>query len=198
MDKNKFPTAQVTINFVVSTVSGGDIDSLLQAEINPADNAGMSRFEFGGAAPRFRVYKSPNISQISFFPTAGGVSKVGGNIAESAIEEFITFSGASQDSEETENDSYRFSNADKPVYSYTVLDTFGNIGAVSLVEIGFAAFVCSKTSSGPTDPVVGVSRIRYTSRYDLYQLSGVTKPTGFGEGDFQQYPVIIYIVGIVS
>jgi len=197
MDKNIFPTAQVTINFVVSTLSDG-IDSLLKAEINSEDNKGMSRFEFDGAAPRFRVYKSPNVSQVLFYPSAGSVSRVGSNITEPSIEEFIAFAGAAQEGEGDGRDSYRFSSVAKPVYSYNVLETHGNIGSVSLVETGFDTFACSKTSSGPTDPVVGVSRISYSSKYSLHQLTGVSKPSGFGEGEFQEYPVLIYILGIVK
>lgn len=190
-----FPTASLTINFGLSVV--GDEDAILVAEVNPDDNNGQTSFVFGGASPIFRVYASPNITSISCFPSDGSIASAGSGKAQ--FTENLTFAGFSQTSNGTRDDSYRQANVAKPVTGqYSTLLSVGNIGSVSLLTPGGNTFQCSSSSQSPSSPVVGLARVQYSSNYRKYSLNGVSMPSGFGQGDFDSYPVVIFIVGIVG
>ena len=194
MANNKYPVASVSVSFVVSTT---DEDAVLIAEVNTEDNNGISNFIFGGAAPKFRLYKSYNISEVHMFVSDGNTPvRRQANINESLFE-YLTFAGAA--SVDGGQSNYKDATVGKPVKdSYTIANIQGNMGAISLVEIGKTTFSCSKTSEGPLDPVVGFCSVSYNTQYDLYELTGISKPSGFGVGDFTEYQVIVYIVGVVE
>jgi len=190
----RLPTASVSISFVVSTL---DVSAILIAEINAEDNNGKVRFEFGGAAPRFRVYRSPNVSKLHIFTSDGNSVLRNSNISEN-LTEFLVFTGAvSGGGEQEQNDNaYRQASVSKPVTGeYSINNIYGNIGAVSLVESGLSTFQCSKESANPLDPVVGFCQVKYDTRYSLYELTGISLPSGFGQDGFDQYRVIVYIIG---
>lgn len=192
---NNYPTATVSVSFSTSTT---EEDAVLVAEILPEDNNGITTFPFNGAPPKFRVYKSPNISEIHLFSSTGSITQVEGNKKAEFVENITFVGGLDDSSESSANAYYRQASVAKPVIGeYTISNIIGNIGVVSLVEEGKTTFQCSKESTGPLDPVVGFCRISYSSRYNLYTLSGVGKPAGFGENGFSNYEVIVHIVGIV-
>lgn len=201
---NKYPSTSLTITFVTETAGAGEDEAVLQAELLAEDNGDKTRFTFTDS-PKFRLYASPNVS---VFNSNIFISDSGANISRTAsgrttddITETLQFIGAASEDESTTDQiaSYRQSSVSKPVYGTpTISDISGNIGAVSSPSSGFMTFACSKTSSGPLDPVIGICRVTYNSRYDLYTLSNVSRPTGFGENGFTEYPVLIYIVGVVS
>jgi len=189
-----YPTATVSITFQTSTT---DEDAVLVAELLAEDNGGTTTFVFGGTAPKFRVYKSNNISSVRMFSSDGNTARTASN-RNAEFTEALTFVGAASEDGDS-NNSYRQSSVSKPVKgSYSVSNIIGNIGSVSLVELGKTTFQCSKVSTGPLDPVVGFCRVTYNTLYDWYELSGVGMPSGFGENEFTSYSVIVYIVGIVG
>jgi len=195
-DMANFPTATLTINF--STAVVGVDDALLVAEVASEDNDGQTSFTFDGPSPKFRVYKSPNISQVRFFPSVGSVGAAGSGSAQFTEEVQFAGFGAVSDGG-ARDDSYRRSNVAKPVTgAYDTLFSVGNIGSVSLIEAGFNVFQCSAQSQDPLNPIVGLARIRYNSSFTRHSLSGVSKPPGFGQDGFDRYSVIVFIVGVIG
>jgi len=193
---NQYPTASVSISFVVSTV---DEDAVFIAEINAEDNGGRTSFPFGGASPKFRIYKSSEIKSVHSFTSDGSTSRVSSNLSETLTEFLSWAGGASADSDGNEDESYRNASVQKPVIgNYTISNIKGNIGSVSLVEQEKTTFQCSKISNGPLDPVVGFCMVTYGTRYDLYQLNNVSKPAGFGQDAFTDYQVLVYLVGVTG
>jgi hypothetical protein len=69
------------------------------------------------------------------------------------------------------------------------------LGTISIN--GSSGVKCSKTSSGDLDPIIGVYKITYTTSYAKRRLYNVSEPSGFGTGDFTNYPVLVYIVGTI-
>lgn len=206
MANTQYPSASISITFVTAMAGAVTDNGILKAEIKAKDNGGRSQFLFSGAAPKFRLYKSPNVSNIQMFVSDGNSpTKISGNVSTDDIVEALTFAGAASLDSDGNVDgtdiSYRQSDVSYPVYgSPTVENIKGNngFGSVALLETGFTTFQCSGTSDGPTDPVVGFCRVTYNSKYDLYELTGVTAPSGFGSNGFTEYTVIVYIVGEVS
>lgn len=198
---NKYPSTSLTVTFVTETA--GEEDAILQAELVASDNGGKTQFLFSDT-PKFRLYKSPNVtvlnSNIFISDSGASVSKSSSNNRTDDIIETLQFVGAaSEDGDSGGTPSYQQASVSKPVYgSPTISDIAGNIGTVSDPEQGYTTFTCSKTSTGPLDPVVGICRVTYHSEYSLYTLSGVTMPSGFGSNEFTEYPVIVYIVGTVG
>lgn len=192
-NNSKPPVATLNISFSTTTTED---DTALVAELNAEDNNNITSFIFGGTAPKFRVYKSNNISEVHLFSSAGSITKKVSNKVATPTES-LEFSGASEKNGD-QDDSYRQTTVSKPVKGpYSVANIIGNIGVVSLIEEGArTTFQCSKKSTGPLDPVVGFCRVTYETKYDLYELSGVSKPDGFGEGEFTDYFVLVHVVGI--
>jgi len=204
MANTQYPSASISITFVTALSGAVTDNGILKAELKAEDNAGRSQFLFSGAAPKFRLYKSPNVSNIQMFVSDGNTpTQINGNVSTADIVEALTFAGAASLDSDGNVDgtdiSYKQSDVSYPVYGTPTIENIkGNIGSVSLVETGFTTFQCSGTSTGPTDPVVGFCRVTYNSRYDMYELTGVTEPSGFGSNGFTEYTVIVYIVGEVS
>ena len=201
---NKYPSTSLTITFVTETAGAGEDEAILQAELVAEDNGGKTNFVFSDS-PKFRIYKSPNVSvfnsDIFISDTGATITKTASGRTTEDITDTLQFIGAASegDNDSDQIASYRRSSVSKPVYGTpTISNIAGNAGAISSPENGFATFTCSKTSNGPLDPVIGVCRVTYNSQYDLYTLSNVTRPNGFGTNGFTEYPVLIYIVGRVS
>lgn len=198
----KYPSTSISISFVTELAGDlGEDDAILQAEIVSEDNGGRTNFILGGAAPKFRLYKSPNVKDIKIFVSDGDVPQVvQANIKSEDFVDALTFAGAAGVDDAADADkSYNTATVGKPVYyPPTITQIKGNIGSVSLVLTGFTTFKCSGVSSGPLDPVVGFCRVTYNSKYDMYELTGVSTPEGFGEDGFDEYTVVVYIVGVVG
>ncbi|WP_290797581.1 hypothetical protein [Halomonas sp.] len=185
MPNKNLPTASVTISFTTEVADLGEEAYALQAEVNEEDNDGETRFIFGEAAPIFRVYKSKNIASINFYPSDGSIGGGGGG-GTANVEEIVTFANS-----RTTNTSY-------PIKTGTLNATaLGNADLGTITAVGPATIQCSKKSSGPTDPLVGVYKINYQSDFTRHSLTGVSKPSGFGEGDFDSYPVHIHVLGLI-
>lgn len=191
----EYPAATLSISFSTSTT---EENALLMAEITQQDNGGETTFSFGGAAPKFRVYKSNNISSVRMFVSDGNTpNRIAAN-KRLELTENVYFSGAA-DKDGAGGISYRQVDVEKPVKGdYSVLLSKGNLGSLSLLTEGMRTFQCSKVSTGPLDPVAGFARIQYLTKYDLYELTGVQKPQGFGQNGFNEYGVIVYMVGVVD
>lgn len=183
--------ATATLNITFATVTT-ETDMILKAEL--IDNEGRNQFDFGGSPPKFGIFTSPNIKQITIITSDGVVVGDGSGVKEDILENLTWADAADPDGEG--GASYQNATVSYPVKEGTerVLDIFGNIGAVSLVEAGKTTFRCSKTSTGPLDPVVGLARVQYNSAYIRKKLTSVAEPYNFG-GDFSEYSVVIYIIG---
>ena len=177
------PNTSVTISFTSAIV--GDGEGTLSAEVNADDNGGnTSGFLFGDTV-FYRVYKSANIDSLVVITSDGDEQSVSvGNT--DTVTETVVFSGSQETS------------TSKPITSLTSATQLGsnNLGTISIN--GSSGVKCSKESTGELDPIVGVYRITYVTTYEKRQLSNVSEPDGFGDDDFTDYNVLVYLIGILS
>ena len=180
------PTASVTVSFSSEVIGddGSENDYVLRGEVRSEDNGGRTQFLFSGSAPIYRVYKSDNILSVRQFTTDGTVSSAGSGVEE--ITETVTFNNS-----QTTNTSY-------PISGGLSVTNLGGIGLGVISQSGPSQLQCSKQSDDPLDPIIGVYLVSYRSNYRKYALSNVSKPNGFGEGEFTDYPVLIHLVGITE
>ena len=177
-----YPNTSLTISF---TIEGMEQQYQLSAEVNADDNNGKTSFLFGDTA-YYRVYKSSNIASMIVITSDGSEALANSNITATLSDEIVTFSGSSE------------SSTSKPMITLISATALGSSALGTISANGEAGVKCSKVSSGPLDPIVGVYRVTYRTQYALRRLSGVAQPSGFGLGDFTSYPVLVYIVGVPS
>lgn len=171
------PNANITITFAAETVDGA---GTLLLEVQAEDNNGKTRFDFGDS-PKFRMYKSSDVTVVKKLTSDGSISVTGGSGIKTVAEN-VTFSGS-----RTASVSYPISGG------ISVEKIAGNIGSISVA--GATTLQCSHSDDDPLDPPVGVARVTYQSAYQMHQLSGVSEPANFGNDGFDAYPVVVFFVG---
>ena len=181
------PSASLSVTFSSDVIGEDGFGHVLKSEIRAEDNAGQTRFVFGGAAAVFRVYKSVNIKTVHLFSTDGRISgPVGGQVTENIFETVIF----------TNSRTVRTKYPIKPNTLSIVALGHSNLGVIS--QSGPEEIICSKQSKGPLDPIIGVYRISYKTTFTRYHLAQINEPAGFGTNDFTDYPVHIHLVGIMK
>ncbi len=185
MGDKKFPTASLTISFTSEAIGLDADEFVLKGEVKSEDNNDRTSFLFEGASPIFRVYKSSNIGVVHKFPTDGSISNASPSQGTETITEIVIFQNS-----DTASVSYPI----KPGTLSAVQLGNKNLGVIS--QNGHDGIRCSKQSEGDLDPIIGVYRVTYKSDYTKHQLNGVSEPAGFGEDDFDSYPVHIHLVGV--
>jgi hypothetical protein len=178
-----YPNTSLTITFEVE--GGAEKIYQLSAEVNAEDNNGKTKFTFGDTV-FYRVYKSTNVASMLVFTSDGSEALVSSSLYTIIEDEIVVFSGSSE------------ANTTKPMISLISATAMGHSALGSISANGQVGVRCSKESSGPLDPVVGVYKVTYRSLYSLRKLYNVPQPVGFGIGDFTSYPVLVYIVGVPS
>lgn len=182
-----YPNASLTVNFQTTVVDGdGNLinEAYLAAEVVAEDNADKSSFVFGDQV-KYRVYKTPNITDLLVTVSDGADAHVASGLSEE-MSEVVAFSGTN------------VASVSKYIFSLASAIRLGgqDLGAISIA--GPTAIKCSRQSAGLIDPLVGVYQLSYTTRYNLRKLFNVAAPAGFGLNGFTSYPVMVYLVGIVG
>lgn len=184
MPEQNYPSASVSISFSSDVIGEDGLGYVLKGEVRPEDNGGEYRFVFGGAAPVFRVYKSSNIQTVHRFSTDGNISAAVGGVQTETVHETVIFANS------------RTAGTGYPIKPGTLSVTpLGKTSIGALSQAGPEELVCSKQSTGPLDPVIGVFRISYKTEFTRHQLTGIVEPPGFGVNGFDFYPVHIHLVG---
>ena len=183
-------TASLTVSFqaVIVDEDGEIIDgdgsgTYLSVEVNSEDNDEKTSFVFGDIV-KYRVHKTSNITSLSVVVSDGSEGSVSVGNTET-LSEVVTFNG------ETANSSSFIS-------SLTSSSRIAAYDLGSISKVGPTTVKCSKVSAGPADPLVGVYRINYETKYDIRKLYGVSQPTGFGDDGFDSYPVVVIVIGTVT
>ena len=181
-------TASLTVSFqaVIVDEDGNAIDGVgnyLSVEVNSEDNGDKTTFVFGDIV-YYRVYKSPSIKSLSIIVSDGSEAAVSTGHSADKVD-VATFSASNT------------TNVSGYINSITSVTALGGSSLGTISMAGGSTVKCSKESAGPADPLIGVYRIAYTTLYSIRKLFGVSQPPGFGEDDFDSYPVVIYLIGTV-
>ena len=181
-----YPTASLSITFSTEILDedGNTTEGYLSAELNSEDNNGKSSFLFGDTA-NYRVYKASNVTLQTPIVSDGSEGPVSSGLTEEIVE-VVTFSGS-----ETASTS-------KYIQSLTSAVRLGGRDLGSISKVGPTSVRCSRVSTGPLDPLVGVYKLTYQTSYSLRRLFSVSQPAGFGVDGFDSYPVVIYLIGVVA
>lgn len=183
-----YPTASISVSFQTKVVDADgnvmDKDAHLHAEVVADDNNGKTNFFFGDTA-KYRVYKTPNITSLTVIVTDGSEGALSSGHTEKLVET-VAFNNADT------------ANVSKYLYQLLSATQMGNRSLGSISKVGATTVRCSKQSTGPLDPLVGVYKIEYNTQYALRKLFGVSEPAGFGVDGFDSYPVVVYLVGTVA
>lgn len=159
-------STNLTVTIVTRTA--GDEDLTLEAEIVASDNDGESTY-YVSEEYYLRLFKSPNISSLSYDSNIGNVSLSSSGLTasvpyEGEDDEYLVFTGSNTAS----LDKVYHSNFSATVIG-TVYDEDGNSTSASLTapEPGYSEVVASKK-------IFGVYRVTYTTKYDKYKFSSGT------------------------
>jgi hypothetical protein len=187
MAERQYPTASLSISFQTEIFDPENPDAPAEAHLSVAveadDNGGKSSFLFGDTV-YYRVFKTPNITSLIVVTSDG--SENGHRTGLTAeVQQAVAFTGSDV--------------AGVSGYLHRLISASAmggaSLGAIS--KAGPTSIRCSKQSTGPLDPLVGVYNVRFETRYDLRRLSNVAQPAGFGVDGFTSYPVVVYLVGVL-
>jgi len=182
-DKN-YPTASLSISFQTEVVGGDGSSSHLSVEVNSEDNNGKTQFLFGDTA-KYRIYKSPDIRSLIIIISDGSEGPDSSGLTAEMVET-LAWTGSPT------------ANTSKLIQSLISAERMGGLNLGSISKVGPTTLQCSKQSTGPLDPLVGVYKVKYRTQYDLRKLWNVAEPAGFGLNGFDSYPVVVYLIGIVG
>jgi len=154
--------ASITITF---TKVGEGAENIV-IELDEEKNKGKARFVYGDKA-YFRVYSEGNYKINS---TDGSVVKVGS--ISSTEEEFVQFVDSKQ------------VKVSKPINSLLSTNWFGkSLGNITKTDT--FTLECSEDVD-PSSGKIGIAKVKYASRYDLYYITLPKKPQ-------PEYPVLVVV-----